>query len=74
MSDDFRPMTVTEYAAEAATTDQRSDGASLSFPLLGLFGETGSLLSEVKKKQRKEAYTARARSSLSQWVDAFEMN
>ena len=52
MSEDFRPMTLTEYAIEAATTDQRSDGASLSFPLLGLFGETGSLLSEVKKKQR----------------------
>jgi NTP pyrophosphatase (non-canonical NTP hydrolase) len=52
MSDDFKPMTLKEYATEAATTDQRSDGASLSFPLLGLFGETGSLLSEVKKKQR----------------------
>jgi MazG-like nucleotide pyrophosphohydrolase family protein len=27
----------------------------LAFPLLGLFGETGSLLSEVKKKQRDRA-------------------
>lgn len=36
-------------------TDQRSDGGSLTFPLLGLFGETGSLLSEVKKKQRDRA-------------------
>jgi NTP pyrophosphatase (non-canonical NTP hydrolase) len=50
--DDFSPLTVAAYAEQALTTDQRSDGASLSFPLLGLFGETGSLLSEVKKKQR----------------------
>jgi NTP pyrophosphatase (non-canonical NTP hydrolase) len=48
----FSPLTVANYAAQAAITDQRSDGGSLAFPLLGLFGETGSLLSEVKKKQR----------------------
>lgn len=54
-SDDFHPLTVATYADQALTTDQRSDGASLSFPLLGLFGETGSLLSEVKKKQRDRA-------------------
>ena len=36
-------------------TDQRSDGGSLIFPLLGLFGETGGLLSQVKKKQRDRA-------------------
>jgi NTP pyrophosphatase (non-canonical NTP hydrolase) len=53
--DDFNPLTVAAYAEQALTTDQRSDGASLSFPLLGLFGETGSLLSEVKKKQRDRA-------------------
>lgn len=48
----FAPLTIAEYAAQASLTDQRSDGGSLAFPLLGLFGETGSLLSEVKKKQR----------------------
>jgi len=53
--DDFSPLTVASYSEQALTTDQRSDGASLSFPLLGLFGETGSLLSEVKKKQRDRA-------------------
>ena len=52
MSDGFFPLTVAGYAAQALKTDQRSDGGSLNFPLLGLFGETGSLLSEVKKKQR----------------------
>ena len=50
--DSFTPLTIEDYAAQAALTDQRSDGGSLAFPLLGLFGETGSLLSEVKKKQR----------------------
>jgi NTP pyrophosphatase (non-canonical NTP hydrolase) len=52
MTDGFAPLSIADYAARAAQTDQRSDGGSLAFPLLGLFGETGSLLSEVKKKQR----------------------
>src|SRR5947209_17077603 len=52
MMDQFSPLTIADYAASAVTTDQRSDSGSLTFPLLGLFGETGSLLSEVKKKQR----------------------
>lgn len=51
----FAPLTIADYATRAALTDQRSDGGSLAFPLLGLFGETGSLLSEVKKKQRDHA-------------------
>ena len=55
MIDDFSPLTVQDYASQALTTDQRSDNGSLTFPLLGLFGETGSLLSEVKKKQRDRA-------------------
>jgi NTP pyrophosphatase (non-canonical NTP hydrolase) len=54
-SDDFQPLTFAAYADQALTTDQRSDSASLKFPLLGLFGETGSLLSAVKKKQRDRA-------------------
>ena len=49
---DFEALSIDEYAARASQTDQRSNGGSLAFPLLGLFGETGSLLSEVKKKQR----------------------
>jgi NTP pyrophosphatase (non-canonical NTP hydrolase) len=51
----FSPLTVTDYATQALITDQRSDEGSLAFLLLGLFGETGSLLSEVKKKQRDRA-------------------
>ena len=52
MNEEFEPLTIASYATQALTTDKRSDGASLTFPMLGLFGETGSLLSEVKKKQR----------------------
>lgn len=55
MAGSFCLLTVADYATQALMTDQRSDGASLAFPLLGLFGETGSLLSEVKKKQRDRA-------------------
>ena len=55
MTDEFTPLTVQDYVSQALTTDQRSDSGSLMFPLLGLFGETGSLLSEVKKKQRDRA-------------------
>lgn len=55
MTDEFSPLTIRDYAAQALATDQRSDSGSLTFPLLGLFGETGSLLSEVKKKQRDRA-------------------
>jgi NTP pyrophosphatase (non-canonical NTP hydrolase) len=47
-----RPLTIRAYEIQARSTDQRADGASLAFTMLGLFGETGSLLSEVKKKQR----------------------
>ncbi len=49
----MKPFTIAAYQAEALKTDQRRRGdPGLVFPLLGLFGETGSLLSEVKKKQR----------------------
>ena len=47
------PLTLASYQRRAQQTDQRrSIDSSFAFPLLGLFGETGSLLSEVKKKQR----------------------
>ncbi len=52
MTDEFTPLTVADYAAQALTTDQGSDGGSRTIPHLGLFGESGRLLSEVKKKQR----------------------
>src|ERR1700693_4910506 len=57
------PLTFQRYQDLAISTDRKRDpGSSLDLYLLGLFGETGSLLSEVKKKQRDAAaylgYTA----------------
>lgn len=46
-------LTINDYQRAAQRTDQQREvDDGLAFPLLGLFGETGSLLSEVKKKQR----------------------
>lgn len=47
-----KKLTLEEYQERVCETDQMSDAGSLEFPLLGLFGETGSLLSQVKKKHR----------------------
>ena len=52
MEEDFVPLTIQQYSKDALATDRRQDITSLNFPLLGLFGEIGSLLSAVKKKQR----------------------
>jgi NTP pyrophosphatase (non-canonical NTP hydrolase) len=59
--DEFIPLSVQKYSKDALATDVQRDATSLNFPLLGLFGEVGSLLSEVKKKQRDPiAYRAYA--------------
>lgn len=55
MTDDFQLLTVAEYAAKAARTDKLKARQGLTFPLLGLFGEAGSLLSEAKKKLRDKS-------------------
>lgn len=55
MTDDFVSLTVDQYAREAARTDQRKGPGTIGFTMLGLFGETGSLLAEAKKKQRDAA-------------------
>src|ERR1700739_2734335 len=44
-------LTLDDYQTLALKPDKAPD-ASLAFPLLGLFGEAGSLLSVIKKKQR----------------------
>ena len=49
-----RYLGLNDYQSQALKADRRPD-ASLTFPLLGLFGETGTLLSVVKKKQRDAA-------------------
>jgi NTP pyrophosphatase (non-canonical NTP hydrolase) len=47
-------LTLNKYQSLAQKTDfkAREGDRALAFPLLGLFGEVGSLLSELKKKQR----------------------
>ena len=68
MTDDFVPLSVQDYSRAALATDVRRGAEALSFPLLGLFGEVGSLLSEVKKKQRDpityKAYAAAVNEEL----------
>lgn len=66
------PLTLDSYQAFARATDRSGfDGERhLRFLLLGLFGEVGSLLSELKKKQRDTAsYVAYAHSSLEETGD-----
>ena len=53
-------LSLNEYQKRALGTEQKHDDVlpSLAFPLLGLFGEAGTLLSSLKKKQRdRVAYT-----------------
>jgi NTP pyrophosphatase (non-canonical NTP hydrolase) len=45
-------LTLHAYQALAAETDRTRSTKPLSFLLLGLFGEVGTLMDEVKKKQR----------------------
>jgi NTP pyrophosphatase (non-canonical NTP hydrolase) len=65
------PLTLQRYQELAVSTDQMRDSSTaLAFPLLGLFGETGSLLSEVKKKRRDAAsYVRYARSVIEELGD-----
>lgn len=64
-------LTIATYAQEAARTDRLAEAEpDLAFPLLGVFGETGSLLSEVKKKQRDPtAYIGYEASVLEEFGD-----
>lgn len=61
MTNNIHPIKLADYQEIAKQTDRnkREGLGGLRFPLLGLFGEVGSLLSELKKKQRdKESYYA----------------
>lgn len=54
LADSPMALSVEQYQVLARGTDRtaRQGTGRLDFPLLGLFGESGSLLSELKKKQR----------------------
>lgn len=67
------PLGLDEYQAFTATTDRsgRVGIEGLSFVFLGLFGEVGSLLSELKKKQRdKDSYVAYHVAAIEELGDA----
>lgn len=64
-------LTLDTYQKAAHKTDKlfKTD-RGLSFPLLGLFGEAGSILSEVKKKQRdKTAYIGYQKTVIEEFGD-----
>jgi NTP pyrophosphatase (non-canonical NTP hydrolase) len=68
--DEFLDLTVGQYVEEAARTDQKKGRDAMSFVLLGLVGETGTLLSEAKKKQRDRAsYLGYARGVVEELGD-----
>jgi NTP pyrophosphatase (non-canonical NTP hydrolase) len=64
--DEFQRCAVQTYRGQATGVEK------FRFLLLGLFGEIGSLLSELKKKQRdRSAYRAYGSSSLEETGDVF---
>jgi NTP pyrophosphatase (non-canonical NTP hydrolase) len=66
------PLAMDDFQTQALGTDQNERGGmeGLRFPLLGLFGEIGSLLSALKKKQRdREAYTGYRESVIEEFGD-----
>lgn len=69
---DASTLSLNEYQDLAIKTDRtRLKSTSLSLPVLGLFGETGSLLSEVKKKQRdSKAYDSYESGVIEEFGDA----
>ncbi len=64
-------LTLDFYQKAAHKTDKMfKTDRRLSFPLLGLFGEAGSILSEVKKKQRdKTAYSGYQKTVIEEFGD-----
>lgn len=69
---DGSTLSLNDYQDLAIKTDRtRLKSGSLSLPILGLFGETGSLLSEVKKKQRDaKAYDSYESGVIEEFGDA----
>ncbi|MCW1838755.1 nucleoside triphosphate pyrophosphohydrolase family protein [Prosthecomicrobium hirschii] len=69
---DGSTLSLNEYQLLAAQTDRtKSSASNLALPILGLFGETGSLLSEVKKKQRDaRSYDSYEKGVVEEFGDA----
>jgi NTP pyrophosphatase (non-canonical NTP hydrolase) len=65
-------VTLNDYQLIAQRTDQNPQGGleGLAFPLLGLFGEVGTLLSALKKKQRdRESFVGYNEAVLEEFGD-----
>lgn len=66
-------VTLDEYQRIAQRTDQNTEKAGLdglAFPLLGLFGEVGTLLSALKKKQRdRESFVGYEEAVIEEFGD-----
>jgi NTP pyrophosphatase (non-canonical NTP hydrolase) len=65
-------LAMDDFQTQAFRTDQNARGGmdGLRFPLLGLFGEAGSLLSALKKKQRdRAAYVGYRESVIEEFGD-----
>lgn len=68
----MQEMTLNDYQLIARRTDQNRRGGldGLSFPLLGLFGEVGTLLSALKKKQRdRESFIGYTEAVIEEFGD-----
>lgn len=66
------PLGLNDYQKAASRTDQNQSGGldGLAFPLLGLFGEVGTLLSALKKKQRdRESYVGYTEAVIEEFGD-----
>lgn len=67
-----QPIELDEFQKSALLTDQnhQSGVQGINLPMLGFFGEVGSLLSELKKKQRdKDSYVGYRESVIEEFGD-----
>ncbi len=70
MSDGSLALDEYQGLAQASDKSRTSGTARINFLLMGLYGEVGSLLSELKKKQRdKHAYFAYEKSAIEELGD-----
>jgi NTP pyrophosphatase (non-canonical NTP hydrolase) len=66
------PLSLNRYQKTALKTDKNADEGmqGLGMPLLGLFGETGSLVSALKRKRRdKDSYIGYEKSVVEEFGD-----
>jgi NTP pyrophosphatase (non-canonical NTP hydrolase) len=64
------PLSLQSYQTEARRTDRTRESKGREFLLLGLFGESGTLMDEVKKKQRDtRSYVGYERSVVEELGD-----